>query len=97
MSVVPHISQLLKHFSFVFLPAAKSRMSCSSFVFSLVKWHGQWHRNIFFVGDLPPGSLDYGRCYLAVLEEFTSPQSGVSFSLIFSYDSSVLLIQSFKS
>lgn len=83
MLAVARISWLLKRFSFVFLPAAKSRMSHWSLLFSLVKLHEQWYRKIFFVGDLLRGSHDYSRRYLIVLEEFKSPRAGVPFSLLF--------------
>lgn len=72
MLVVAYISRLLKHFSFVFLPAAKSRMSHCSSLFCLVKLHEQWYRKTFFVGDLLPGSCDYSRCYCIVLGQFKS-------------------------
>lgn len=89
MLVVPHISQLLKHFSFVFLPAAKSKMSCWSFLFSLVKLHGQWRRKICFSLDL----VIIGDGIL-LLKEFTSPRFGVPLSLPFLYGSVVLTINS---
>lgn len=95
MLAVAHISGLLKHFSFVSLPAAKSRMSHWSLLFSLVKLHERWYRKIFFVGDLLPGSRDCSRRYLIVLEEFKSPGPGVPLSLLFISSSSAKAVNSF--
>lgn len=94
MLAVAHISRLLKHFSFVLLPAAKSRMSHWSLLFSLVKLHEQWYRKIFFWVTCSLDLMFIADALSFVLEEFKSPRPGVPLSLLFLPGSSVKAVNS---